>query len=572
MKEQIKILIVDDNRDNLDVMKILLESKNYIVHSALNGKEALQLLYKDNYNLIISDILMPVMDGFQLCRECKKNENLRNTCFVFYTATYIDSKDEEFSLSLGAQRFIRKPQEPEAFLNIIKEVIEKDKNFKAEPPVIKEENEKEILKLYSERLVAKLEKKNLDLEKEIESHKKTFKELIEAKEKAEESDKLKTAFLANMSHEIRTPMNGIIGFTNLLKNHNLSGKEQDKYIDIIHASGKRLINLIEDLINISKIETGQMELTVSEFDLRDDIENIYNYYKSEADNKGLRISILYSSSVNSLNIKTDRDKFNSILSNLINNAIKYTEKGLIEIKCEKQNNNFEFYIKDTGIGIPIERQGAIFERFVQADISDIMAKQGAGLGLTITKAYVDMLGGKICMESGLNKGSVFHLTLPQDLKFEEKEYLTRTATILKKTGDKHKLKILIAEDDEVSSLYLKLILENFSNELFFVKNGREAVEYCINDKNIDLILMDVKMPELSGYHAVERIRKFNKDVVIVAQTAYGLSGDKEKFMSVGCNDYLSKPINEDDLVKIIKRFFTNNIHSEYKSFKYKKEP
>ena len=555
MEKQVKILIVDDNSDNLDVMKIILESCNYIVYDALNGKEALKLLNVENFDLIISDILMPVMDGFQLCRECKKNEKLKDICFIFYTATYIDSKDEEFALSLGAQRFIRKPQEPKVFSKIINEVFEKYKEFKPEP-IVTNQDEKEILKLYSERLVAKLEKKNLDLKKEIQSHNKTFKQLIEAKERAEESDKLKTAFLSNMSHELRTPMNGIIGFTNLLKNQDLTYKEQDKYVNIIQISGKRLINLIEDLLNISKIETGQMELYVSAFNMNEEIQNIYNYFKLDVDNKGLQFSVECNSVEKECVITTDRDKFNSIVSILIKNAIKYTENGKIEIKCEKQNNYCEFYIRDTGIGIPKERQDAIFERFVQADISDKMARQGAGLGLTIASAYVNMLGGKISLESEENKGSVFHFTLPFDLKVDENKNLTNLESTHNKVGGVDKIKVLIAEDDEVSRIYLKLILEDFSSDVLLAKNGIEAVDFCKNENNIDLILMDIKMPELNGYHAIEQIRKFNKDVVIIAQTAYGMNGDKEKFINIGCNNYVSKPINKEQLLKIIQSYFS----------------
>jgi signal transduction histidine kinase len=554
MKDNLKVLIVDDNTDNLEMLEIILKSNNYTVSSAINGKVALELLHAESYDLIISDILMPVMDGFQLCRECKKDESLRNICFVFYTATYIDSKDEEFALSLGAQKFIRKPQEPETFLKIITKVVADYNESENRNVVYNETNEKEILKLYSERLVAKLEKKNLDLEKEIASHNKTLKELIKAKEKAEESDKLKTAFLSNMSHEIRTPMNGIIGFSNLLKNPRLSADEQNKYIDIIQLSGTRLINLIEDLINISQIETGQVSICTSEFKVQEALEQIVSYFKTDAENKNLSLSLNCLPSLKEENIITDKGKFEAIFINLLKNAIKYTKKGEIELGCKKANSIFEFYIKDTGLGIPKDRQEAIFERFVQADINDTLALQGAGLGLSITKAFVELLLGNIRVESEERKGTIFYLTIPSMKDNNEKEIddLSEYNQANDLNSNKN-LKILIAEDDKTSDEYLTVILQDLSKNILHAKNGREAIEKCKTNKEIDLILMDIKMPDIDGYKAVEQIREFNKEVIIIAQTAYGISNEKERAIHIGCNDYISKPIDENRLISLIEK-------------------
>jgi len=243
-----------------------------------------------------------------------------------------------------------------------------------------------------------------------------------AKEKAEESDRLKSAFLANMSHEIRTPMNGILGFTELLKEPKLNDKEQLEYIGIIEKSVKRLLNIINDIVDISKIEAAQVEVNIAESNINDQIEYINTFFQPEFESKGLKHSFKNGLSTNESIIKTDREKIYSILSNLVKNAIKYTNTGSIEFGYDlvrtqpgtaAQDRLFlQFYIKDTGIGIPKDRQKAVFERFIQADISDVMAFQGAGLGLSISKAYVEMLGGKIWVESEPGKGSIFYFTIP----------------------------------------------------------------------------------------------------------------------------------------------------------------
>jgi len=255
----------------------------------------------------------------------------------------------------------------------------------------------------------------LAIKKDITEQKRMLAELIDAKEKAQESDRLKTAFLANMSHEIRTPMNGIMGFAELLKEHDLSVEEQQHYIGIIEKSGTRMLSIINDLINISKIEAGLMEVNIQEVNINDLLKYVYDFFEADIEGKGIRFSISGMLPPECSVIKTDRDKVDAILSNLINNASKFCNQGSIEFGCRLLNVNcssmLEFYVKDTGIGIPKARQNQIFERFIQADITDRMAYQGAGLGLSISKAYVELLGGNIKVESEEGQGSIFYFSL-----------------------------------------------------------------------------------------------------------------------------------------------------------------
>jgi CheY-like chemotaxis protein/nitrogen-specific signal transduction histidine kinase len=393
----------------------------------------------------------------------------------------------------------------------------------------------------------------------ITKHKQIEEELIKSKEKAEESDKLKSAFLANMSHEIRTPINGILGFADLLKDPDLKSDKQQKYINLIEKSGKRLLSIINDIIDISKIESGLMKIDIREANINEKIEYIYTFFKPEVEARGLQLIFKNYLPAKEAFIRTDHEKVFAILINLVKNAIKYTSEGLIEfgyvLNKDSVPAELEFYVKDTGIGIPKDRQKAIFERFVQADISNKMARQGAGLGLSISKAYVEMLGGKIWVESIKGIGSIFYFTLPYKVKTEEIVVVENEVASIKADNTIEKLKILIAEDDEASRILISILVEEFSKEIIEAVTGIEVVEICRNHPDIDLILMDIQMPDWDGYEATRKIRQFNKNIVIIAQTAYGLAGDREKSIEAGCNDYISKPIERDLLIQLIQKHF-----------------
>ena len=436
------------------------------------------------------------------------------------------------------------------------QAVNKSGKNKHLPPFYYKDNQREgwrenfIYKLPTNEIVAIFddvtERKNAEINLQNQNT-----ELNEAKEKAEESDRLKSAFLANMSHEIRTPMNGILGFANLLKDPHLNDKEQQKYIEIIDKAGARMLNIINDIVSISRIEAGQTKSDIRESNINEQLEYIYTFFKPEVEAKGIQLFFKNSLPSNKAFIKTDREKVFAVLTNLVKNAIKYTDQGAIEFGYEKKGNNLEFFIKDSGAGIPKDRQAAIFERFVQADIEDKMARQGAGLGLSISKAYVKMLGGKIWVDSEVGKGSTFYFTIPYDETSKnenDSEDIDKSEISINKD-----LKILIAEDDETSGQLLSIIFDKYGKEIIHVQSGTEVVEACRNNSDINLILMDIQMPDLNGYEATQQIRKFNKEVVIIAQTAYGLAGDREKAMEAGCNDYISKPIQKDELKSLIQK-------------------
>ena len=391
------------------------------------------------------------------------------------------------------------------------------------------------------------------------------KELIIAKEHAEEGDRLKSAFLANMSHEIRTPMNGIMGFASLLKEHGLSGSQQQEYVKIIESSGTRMLNLINDIIDISKIEAGLMNLNISESNINEQIEYIYTFFRPEVARKGVELSYKLALPAKQAIIRTDREKIYAILTNLVKNAIKFTREGSIDFGYNvvkgisgsdpEQPGEIEFFVKDTGIGIPKDMQAAIFDRFIQADICDKLALQGAGLGLSISKAYIEMLGGKIRVESEPGEGSVFYFTIPYITKGSEQNFDSDVVLADEILNQVKGLKVLIADDDIVSEMLLTGILIDVSSKIIKARTGVEVLEVCRNYPDLDLIMMDIRMPVMNGYEATRQIREFNNSVIIIAQTAYGLADDRKKAISAGCNDYVSKPIFREKLLSIIKKHF-----------------
>ncbi|MHA6280159.1 response regulator [Salinimicrobium sp. CAU 1759] len=377
------------------------------------------------------------------------------------------------------------------------------------------------------------------------------RQLTKAKEKAEENERLKTIFLQNMSHEIRTPMNGIIGFLSLLKEPDLDSASREKYIDIVNKSGKRLLTTINNIIEISKIDTRQIEVRHTNVDLNEVMNFYYNFFIRQAKEKGLELHLTCKLPPGKEHVLTDKFILDNILTNLINNALKFTNEGIVELGVDLKGNFVKFWIKDSGIGIPVERQKAIFERFVQANLNMTRAHEGSGLGLAIVKAYVEILNGKIWLESEEGKGSTFYFEIPYiPAEVEPPEEVEP----LQEQFEGEHLKVLVAEDDNISFLFIQQLLNLQEVEVLRATDGRQVIEMARNNPDISLILMDIKMPEINGIEATREIRKFNPSVPIIAQSAYTFSNEQDKAMEAGCNGYITKPINKSDLLKLIKQY------------------
>jgi PAS domain S-box-containing protein len=384
-------------------------------------------------------------------------------------------------------------------------------------------------------------------------------ELIKAKDKAEESDKLKTAFLANMSHEIRTPMNGILGFAEMLNDNALSNASRKKYLNIINSNGKMLINLIDDIIDFAKIESGQANIVQDEFSLNDLLSQVQSTFLTRSlkkDKSRVRILIKKSFPDEKSYIRTDPIKLRQILTNLVGNAIKFTHKGSIEFGYDLEENNLlKFYVRDTGIGIPADKLQIIFERFMQADSSPSRKYGGSGLGLAISKGLVELLGGRMWAESVLDEGSVFYFTLPFTSVNRKAEVRPESRQHRVQNSWEGKL-FLIAEDDKFSYKFLEGFLKQTKASVIRAADGREAVEICRNNSHIDLILMDIQMPEMNGLTATEEIKKFNHGIPIIAQTANAINEEKTRCLEAGCDDFITKPVNITELFDKIDKWLS----------------
>jgi len=386
----------------------------------------------------------------------------------------------------------------------------------------------------------------------INELKHALEESIAAREKAEQSDRLKSAFLANMSHEIRTPMNGILGFANLLKKQGLNAEVRSKYIDIINQSGVRMLDTINNLVDISKIEAGLVELHISKENIHDACLELRQFFLPEAETKGLKLEFTTRLERENSFIETDKEKLTSVLTNLVKNAIKFTHQGGItfgySLKKRKGGEYLDFFVEDTGVGIPAEMVGKVFDRFTQVERETKKVYEGSGLGLSISKSYIEMLGGTIKAESEYGKGTKFSFTVPIGQKGSAKKVRSQPYGKLQSDNWIKDASVLIAEDEEVSDQLLTELLEPHCKTIQHARTGREVVEIMKTQDGIDIILMDIRMPEMDGYEATMKIREFNKEVIIIAQTAFAIAGDRQKAFAAGCDEHITKPVNEKELL------------------------
>jgi signal transduction histidine kinase/ActR/RegA family two-component response regulator len=387
-----------------------------------------------------------------------------------------------------------------------------------------------------------------------------------AKSKAEEADQLKTAFLANMSHEIRTPMNAIIGFTDMLLNDVIKESDRREYLELILQSGNTLMKIIDDLIDISRIDTKQINFSPAKFkvvDLLSELHSVFRELIRKDKNKKIDLILHIDKEDRNAKMVTDPYRLNQVFYNLLNNAIKFTSKGFVEFGFKLVDKNHAyFYVRDTGIGIPVEKHNQIFDRFMQLEDSYTKEYGGTGLGLTITKNIITLMGGNIWVESEPGEGTTFHFILPKIFGNEEdagKEDMQLSE--IKKRLALNKFKILIAEDEEINYYYLKEVLRRNGARVIWAKNGLEVINMVESNPNIDMVLMDIKMPEVNGLEAIKYIRLIRPDLPVIAQTAYVMDNDREICLKAGCVDFIAKPIKAGQLLEMIARHIPNKISS-----------
>jgi PAS domain S-box-containing protein len=380
--------------------------------------------------------------------------------------------------------------------------------------------------------------------------------LEEASRKAIESDRLKSAFLSNMSHEIRTPMNAIIGFSKLLSSQQNNESDNSEYIEIIKNTGNTLLTLIDDIIDFAKIESGEVMVKNTACNVHKTMRELYTFFETERIRNGkteIELLLNMENPGHELVILTDQDRFRQIFSNLLSNAIKFTKKGTVEFGYKIEDKNVNFYVRDTGIGIPKDKHLVIFDRFRQVEFDYNRKFGGTGLGLAITKNLVNLLGGKILLESRPGLGSVFRFSLPLVRVENPDQKSINKLPEMSYYHWKNKV-ILIVEDNELNSRLLQRMIEPSEAKLIFAKDGKPAIEACRDNPDIDLVLMDIQMPEMDGYEATRTIKAMHPGIPVIAQTAYAMTEERERIIDAGCDDYLSKPIRQKDLFRILSKY------------------
>ena len=397
----------------------------------------------------------------------------------------------------------------------------------------------------------------LGIYENITERKKMEDELIVARDRARESDRLKTAFLNNLSHEIRTPLNAIVGFSEIINKPGINSEELQYYTDIILQSSSQLLAIIDDIFDIAAIEAGQVRVVMKETNVYQLLLLVYKHYIREVSGKDIELVCNYDLPESDLVIITDETKLTQILMNLTGNALKFTRSGKIEFGCTRRNGELLFFVKDTGIGIPAEMHEIIFERFRKVNLDSTGEFSGSGLGLFIVRSYVELLGGRIWLESSPGSGSRFFFTIPckpADKKSEMENSMQADESVFLKNERKT---ILVAEDNYMNFLLIKEYLSEYPMEIIHAINGLEAVEQCRKRADIDMVLMDIKMPVMDGFEATGKIRTFMPGLPVIALTAYAQSGDREKVKKHGCTDYLSKPFERKKLLVLLNKYLYN---------------
>ena len=374
------------------------------------------------------------------------------------------------------------------------------------------------------------------------------RDFLKQKEKAIRSDKLKSAFLANMSHEIRTPMNSIVGFSSLLE------EEDDKellqrYGDIIQRSSRHLLGLIDDIIDLSRIEAGEFRITKTKFSIRELFEELTLAFSMELKKyEKKKVVLSYQIDDEGHTIGSDYSRLKQVLSNLVSNSVKFTSAGEIVMACSKNPKEFIFSVADTGTGIPVEDQKKIFQRFTSFNYSGLNTK-GTGIGLSISKKIIEKLGGNMWLKSNVGKGTTFYFSIPHKASSQKSYKGKETQIVNEPRSLKSKGKVLIVEDDKASQELISKILRPLNLEFVYANDGAEAIRYVIRNDDVSLIMMDLKLPDINGYEATTIIKKINPEIPIIAQTAFAMEGDREKATAAGCDDYITKPLESSKLLE-----------------------
>ncbi len=538
MKKRPNILIVDDNETNLYTLRKVLERMEVDIHSALSGKEAIALARKNSYSLALIDIQMPEMDGFETLTRVRALKGNEQMPVVLISAIYTEDQYRIRGMETGAVDFIPKPVSPEVIRAKVRVFLDL-------------EQQRASMKALNDEL----KEKNRQLKSEIKRRESVEEELKRARALAEATSELKSQMLVNMSHEIRTPVNSILGFADMIINPDIPSGDKERYLKYVTNSSQNLLFLIDEILEHSRLDAGEMKISSGPCNLDNllrELHEMFTRIKEQSGKTDLWLT-LDRTKESGLIIRTDYQRLRQVLTNLLHNAIKYSQKGEISFGFITQKTHIEFYVKDQGIGIAEEDLKGIFSRFKRLGESNELNATGTGLGLSLSKRIVELMNGSIWVTSEPNTGSEFRFRIPLEImsKIPETPKREMDEEVI---PDWTSRTLLIAEDEEMNFLFLMEALKSSGIKLIWAKNGKAAVDHVESDPSVDLVLMDIKMPDMDGYEATKRIKSIRQELPVIIQTAFALSDEKERSFEKGCDDFITKPINRKLLFKTIKRF------------------
>ncbi len=520
--------MVDDKPANLFALEQILNKLDVMLFKAESGNKALELTLSNDFALVLLDVQMPAMNGYEVAEFMRSEESTSQIPIIFVTAIDRNDRFELKGYDSGAVDFIFKPVNPHILLSKVKIFLE----------------------LYQAKV--ELEKKNEQLEASMAAADHMAKVATAASQ-------AKSQFLANMSHELRTPMNSILGFSDMLIDEDLTEYQREN-LSIIRGSAQGLLNLINDILDFSKIEAGQLDVEMIECSLATLVSAVESMMKPLAAERSLDLQVMIGDGLPT-HIKSDPCRLRQCLVNLVSNALKFTDEGHVYVKVslheDKHESFIHFDVEDTGIGIPKDRQKVIFESFMQADGSTTRKYGGTGLGLTVTRQLSELMGGELRLSSVPEKGSTFSLSVPVGMDVDGQALLNGNYVVEQvrdeTQGENTPLfsgHVLVAEDVEGNQVLMKLMLSKLGVEVAIAEDGSQAVEMALSH-NFDLILMDMQMPNMNGYEATRALKQQGYNTPVVALTANALKGDALKCTEAGCDSYLTKPIDRRELRGIL---------------------
>ena len=524
------ILIVDDQEPNVEILLDFLDMQGYSnVLSTTDPREVLSLYRSFEPDLILLDLAMPHLTGFEVMEQLKSFLGENTFLPILILTADITKESKIKALSGGASDFLTKPFD-------LLEVGLRIRNL-----------------LFSSYLQQQLVDQNRLLDEKVSERTRELMlrniELNLAKDKAEASDRLKTSFINNISHEIRTPLNGILGFGQILADHDLEEEEKNRYLFILNESSERLINTVTNFLEISMITSGNQEFEKRDFLPETILSDVAKHFQPACNNKKLKLIIEQSANLQEILIHTDRELLFKIFRHLMDNALKFTTSGSIIVGCKRKGNDFVFSVQDTGKGISKEGISLIFNSFSQEDNSYTRGYEGCGLGLSIASGLVDLLGGSIWVESTVGVGSTFFFTIP----IHEGQNHSNTE-LLHSEKDGSVKTILVAEDDEINFLFINILLRSDTIRILHARDGKEAIDLCRKNPHISAALIDLKMPFVDGFEASRQIKVIDSSIPVLAITAYTTVEDKQRAIEAGCDEFITKPVNKEQLMEKLAKY------------------